>query len=104
MAQYSILDTSGTATIELTDGSYVFRLQIRGQALFTDIELGRDGFDGPEDVDWANIDSASLPGVNQERFRVGVRDAHWVVDQSITETGFSGAQGIDWALIEQHKF
>ena len=105
MPQYTILNTAATPTIILSDGVDTFRVQVRGDELYYDETITGLGFDGVEDTDWANIDSAALPGSNEEIFRIGARSTEWMVDQAITATAFGvGAiEDTDWSNIEAHS-
>ena len=103
MAQYTILSTVGTDSIELTDGTSTFRVQVRGTALYFDTELTSTGFAGSENTDWVNISSTSLDGTPEGVFRLGARDLAWRIDQAIDGTGFAGTEDINWSEIEEHK-
>jgi len=48
-----------TAENEWTDGTSVFRLQVRDEELNLDQEITATGFDGTEDIDWSNVWSKS---------------------------------------------
>ena len=48
-------------TLLLTDGTTIFRLQVREGALFLDQATTATGFDGDEDTDWENIWEKALP-------------------------------------------
>ena len=103
MSQYSIVSTTGTDSIELTDGTDTFRVQVRGTALYFDHELTATGFDGAENTDWINISSTTLPGTPEAVFRLGARESAWRIDQATDATGFSGAENVNWENIESHN-
>lgn len=51
-----VLGTDETSIIRTIDSSPDgYRDQVRGGSYMIDIELGGDGFDGPENTDWENI-------------------------------------------------
>ena len=102
MAQYTILDSAGTDTITLTDGTSTFRVQVRSTDLCFDEALTATGFLGTEGVDWINLSISTLDS-GEGQFRLGARDTAWVIDQAKNKTGFSGSSPGDWENIEQHN-
>lgn len=102
MAQYTILNSAGEDTIELSDGTSTFRVQVRGTKLFFDVELTATGFSGDENTDWISISESSVTS-SIEEFRLGVRNKSWNIDQALSSTSFDGTQDIDWQNIETHS-
>ena len=100
MAQYTILSTTGTDSITLTDDTDSYRIQVRSTVLYFDKALTATGFDGAEDTDWVNISSTTLPGTPEAEFRLGARQAAWRIDQATDGTGFDGAENVNWENIE----
>ena len=99
MAQYRIVLAVNPLTLD--DNTDSFQYAIRGGTMYLDQEIGGDGFDGDEDVDWATIEE--VPSSGGGVFRHGVRDGKWVVDATITATGFSGTKDEDWENLEEHS-
>jgi hypothetical protein len=63
-----------------------------------DIELTSLGFNGTENVDWANIKKEDYVSTGI-RFREGVRNSNYVIDAEITPHGFNGVENTDWENI-----
>jgi len=102
MAQrYTILDQNGTATLEITDDTDTFRLNVRNGQFHIDQELTSTGFDGTENTDWKNISVVSY-GIST-KYRIGVRSYNWVIDQTLTSVGFDGIEDTDWTNLEKHR-
>lgn len=102
--QYTILSTSGTSELILTDGSDTFRLRVASDTLYIDQAKTPTGFEGSRPTDWDYIDIFSLPGLNEDEFRVGVRVGKWFIDQSKTSTGFEGSLPDDWDYIDSYNY
>lgn len=102
MSQYTILSPTTTSSIELTDGTSTFRVNVRNLGLYFDQAYTELGFDGVEGTDWNNISESTL-GAGKSTFRIGARDAAWTIDQAITDLGMSGNEGVDWDQVESHR-
>jgi hypothetical protein len=103
MAQYSLITSSSSTWIYLSDGTSRFRVRVTGDEMFYDQAKTATAWSGASPTHWENIDSSTLPGTNLESFRIGARDLRWREDQEITASpGFSGTEGVDWDNISDH--
>ena len=103
MAEYTTI-TAGSP-LEVSDGTTLWRLDVRSNILYFDQALTDAGFDGVENADWVNHSSSVLPIDPGATIRVGERSGEWVIDQTLdgSPLGFSGAENYDWDNIEAHS-
>jgi len=87
---------SGTTTTSTTTTSE----SVADDDLIKRQTLTETGFAGTEGADWDAIESIADEGAG--KWRVGVRDAHWVIDCAVDATGFAGAEDINWINVEEH--
>jgi len=91
MAQYTEIIAGSDLTI--TNNINTFKYTVISSKLYLQQLLSG--------VTWGSIKSYSAGGLG--KFRMGVRDGHWVIDETLDGTGFTGPENVSWKNIDKNK-